>query len=991
MAKSARASSRKLNNQKLKKNVFGPVEAARTERLSAKLMELVAQQLPVAKEVEGAKEAGAVEAVADSTPSAQLRDENTEGMDMNGPLQRSASCLANEAAAMDVDSAAARGTGAGTKRIVKRKVKKGSIVFRRYKDRSHRTICFLASIPLAAASARRALLYCHDGRAAGRTHASLGGPASGRGQCSYPALAGRSFGQGFFPYKPLLPGLAEYADLGYGPPAPAPFDRVIFMVVDALRSGEAVPFTALASSPTVTMPRLKALTTGSTPSFLDVVLNVDEGDRSSSLASQDTWLAQMRARQPDQKLLLYGDDTWLKLFPDTFDRADGTTSFFVSDFTDVDRNVTRHVAGELAAADWSVLVLHYLGLDHIGHKGGPHSPHMTAKQREMDDVVRLVCDALASEPHLAKTLLVLAGDHGMNEAGNHGASSAGETSPALLFVAPRLRVLAGDNDGRPARTSPLADRDDFHFYQTVDQADLAPTLAALLGFPAPRNSLGTLIPDFLPLWPQRRDRAHLLLQNAHQMLAVLTAAFGPTPFERRDDATDFRDCADPRSDDITRLGCSWQDIVRHSPGPEGDLDGEWTAQTIGWLRLAQSTMSGMASDYDLVKLGLGLAAATASVVLAVGSSVLLGSGRGGIAAVVTAWVATVGLRKLAANQKDVLPPVVAVVGALTAFRLVRAWNQTGQKFAGAPDVAKTFLQPQPQLLWALVGATYVLIGWRLAGSLCSSRSQAVVVMPAVVLLVALAFSFKLAFALEDSPELVGDAVRPLADLFRSTSTVVNASLVTRARIVFVGLSIATSVVVVAGRQAAIAAGLLHVYSLLAVTQSRPVNVPLFLLFDVVFRFLARQQAELAPAELTTASLLLQTASFFALGGTNAISSVDLSSAYNGITTFSAPAVGLLIFVSNWAAPIYWALAAVVLLLQQQKQSPALLWIRHVALLTVFAAGSTAAVMAACAAMRTHLFVWTVFSPKFLYCTAWSLGMHLGVNVALGGLLYGLGR
>lgn len=50
MAKSARASSRKNNNQKLKKNVFGPVESARTERLSAKLMELVAQQIPAREE-----------------------------------------------------------------------------------------------------------------------------------------------------------------------------------------------------------------------------------------------------------------------------------------------------------------------------------------------------------------------------------------------------------------------------------------------------------------------------------------------------------------------------------------------------------------------------------------------------------------------------------------------------------------------------------------------------------------------------------------------------------------------------------------------------------------------------------------------------------------------------------------------------------------------------------------------------------------------------
>lgn len=43
MAKSARASSVKKNNQRLKKNVFGPVETARNNRLSAKLLELATQ------------------------------------------------------------------------------------------------------------------------------------------------------------------------------------------------------------------------------------------------------------------------------------------------------------------------------------------------------------------------------------------------------------------------------------------------------------------------------------------------------------------------------------------------------------------------------------------------------------------------------------------------------------------------------------------------------------------------------------------------------------------------------------------------------------------------------------------------------------------------------------------------------------------------------------------------------------------------------------
>lgn len=52
------------------------------------------------------------------------------------------------------------------------------------------------------------------------------------------------FATGFFPYKPFMPGLAKYEELGLSngvgegwqePPA-APFDKLVFMVVDALRS-----------------------------------------------------------------------------------------------------------------------------------------------------------------------------------------------------------------------------------------------------------------------------------------------------------------------------------------------------------------------------------------------------------------------------------------------------------------------------------------------------------------------------------------------------------------------------------------------------------------------------------------------------------------------------------------------------------------------------------------------------------------------------------
>jgi hypothetical protein len=51
MAKSSRSSVIKTNNRRLKKNVFGPIESARAERLSAKLLALAAEAKPV-KDVE---------------------------------------------------------------------------------------------------------------------------------------------------------------------------------------------------------------------------------------------------------------------------------------------------------------------------------------------------------------------------------------------------------------------------------------------------------------------------------------------------------------------------------------------------------------------------------------------------------------------------------------------------------------------------------------------------------------------------------------------------------------------------------------------------------------------------------------------------------------------------------------------------------------------------------------------------------------------------
>lgn len=148
---------------------------------------------------------------------------------------------------------------------------------------------------------------------------------------------------------------------------------------------------------------------------------------------------------------------------------------------------------------------------------------MIPKQHEMDGIVKQIYEAMTTKEHLESTLLVLLGDHGMNDAGNHGGSAPGETSPALVFISPKLKLI-----GHGAK-SPAEFQENFQYYYTVEQSDIAPTLGALLGFPVPRNNLGAFIPHFLPFWSSSR------FLKSCQNQKILN-----TDLEQR--ATKFRSC-----------------------------------------------------------------------------------------------------------------------------------------------------------------------------------------------------------------------------------------------------------------------------------------------------------------------------------------------------------------------------------------------------------------------------------------------------------------
>ncbi|XP_077777681.1 GPI ethanolamine phosphate transferase 2, catalytic subunit isoform X4 [Podarcis muralis] len=347
------------------------------------------------------------------------------------------------------------------------------------------------------------------------------------------ALGVGLFLRGFFPVPVRsLPRSGALA----GPPAEPPptgfssnwtkvpsplFKKAVIVLIDALRDdfvfgskgkrfmpyttqlverGTSHSFVAEAKPPTVTMPRIKALTTGSIPGFIDVIMNLN-----SPALLEDNLIQQAKAA--GKRIIFYGDDTWVRLFPKQFVEYDGTTSFFVSDYTEVDDNVTRHLDNVMKREDWDLLILHYLGLDHIGHLSGPHSPLIGPKLSEMDNIIKKIHTSLLSKEEGEVTsphLLVVCGDHGMSETGSHGGSSEGEVRTPLLFVS-----SAFDRAGGLLKPPEL-----------VQQTDLAVTLAIGLGLPISRNSVGQLL---LPVVQQKtvREQLRYLHLNGFQLSRLL--------------------------------------------------------------------------------------------------------------------------------------------------------------------------------------------------------------------------------------------------------------------------------------------------------------------------------------------------------------------------------------------------------------------------------------------------------------------------------------
>ncbi|KAJ2786640.1 major facilitator super transporter protein [Coemansia interrupta] len=929
------------------------------------------------------------------------------------------------------------------------------------------------------------------------------------------------FVKGFFPYKRSIPGFASVQDQPESfaggspqePPAPQ-YDRLVVMLVDALRNdfvfgnnsamaytqgllrdGRAVGYTAKALAPTVTMPRIKALMTGTVPNFLDAVLNIAESDTSSSLKFQDNLLWQLKNR--GKAINMFGDDTWLRLFPDVFSRTDGTSSFFVTDTVEVDANVTRNVRPELERDGWDVTIFHYLGLDHIGHLAGPDSPLMRPKQEEMDHVVRDILEIvsaqdvkrLAADSSARPTLFVLLGDHAMNEIGNHGGNSHLETSTVFVFVGEGIRGQPIADKGRNALSALLTN--------VVPQINLVPTLALLFGVPVPKNNLGLPLPELIAGYSDG-ERLRLLQIAAHQIYGVVLANDPDlaTIDIAKETAGDAMPTCDSDHDPVSMvLRCEYiraltahKRFTKARPGSAAGAAAAAAAATAegeyySFMGHANAHLSRTFSGYDLNAMSVGIALFCVSTMLLVALYQASSSGIANfktkriimsvpaIALLVTYvislnssslieeehqfwyhWVQTMFFLRLLTSRHS--GGVVRTFFQMCLFRIARAWNQTGQNWPGEIDIRYYLNSSYNRLMWFMVLVTFALFGvcasWihrsaASAESLRRSKSGA----PSIhvgrsryrrrlaygqrifrgVLSTALANALVYQMERNGGWQVVGlsqpvwSVVRwftpsELADVARFVYLLTFAAALLGTGCAWLRRRSGVSdhaVLVTAALEGLV--GLLPLLLLLA----RPHNIPVFAIFVAMFVLffpqllprtgfgrkgsVAVQTAGCGPAEVCSNEwrlsalrpskalvlLCLVHASFFVLGNSNSLASLDLSNAYAGVSRYNEGLVGVLLFTANWAGPLWWAAAGFATLALSAADDTAagpedgrmqrlLGWIVAAHL---WQAATILVLSVVVTLMRTHLFIWSVFSPRYLYQIAWFAGFYLAAVTAGG--------
>ncbi|OAF69799.1 Glycosylphosphatidylinositol-anchor biosynthesis protein 7 [Intoshia linei] len=219
-------------------------------------------------------------------------------------------------------------------------------------------------------------------------------------------------------------------------------------------------------APTTTTQRIKAISTGTIPSLVEISQNFI-----SDSVQIDSILYQFFHNK--RNLAFMGDDTWHKLFPSFISDEYAFESFDIFDIYSNDVSINSNI-DHVFKSMWDFLIVHYLGVDHVGHSFND------INHREMAIVLDGINENIANIVQLMDndTILFIIGDHGMTPSGNHGGDSEDETNSALFIYSPGQEIFT-----------------DLVTNKTAYQTDFVPTFASLMGIPIPFGNMGQMLPN----------------------------------------------------------------------------------------------------------------------------------------------------------------------------------------------------------------------------------------------------------------------------------------------------------------------------------------------------------------------------------------------------------------------------------------------------------------------------------------------------------------
>ncbi|XP_028773569.1 GPI ethanolamine phosphate transferase 3-like [Neltuma alba] len=359
-------------------------------------------------------------------------------------------------------------------------------------------------------------------------------------------------------------------------------DKLQVLRMVASRNGSSARiFKAFADPPTTSLQRLKGLTTGGLPTFVDV------GNSFGAPAIvEDNLIHQLV--QNGKKVLMMGDDTWTQLFPHHFERSYPYPSFNVKDLDTVDNGCIDHLIPSLHEENWDVLISHFLGVDHAGHIFGVDSNPMIEKLQQYNNILERVIEELESQSGPGglheNTMLIVMGDHGQTLNGDHGGGGSEEVETAVFamnFKKPPSSIPP-EFDSSACRL----DMDGNNVcISSMQQLDFAATVSALIGIPFPYGSIGRINPELYALgarrWdlgaPQEPSESDVWMQNYANVLCV-----NSWQVKRYIDVYSASSAVGFSSDDLSRIASTYAQAESH------------------WLHSTKKLLSGSKNGSDTI-------------------------------------------------------------------------------------------------------------------------------------------------------------------------------------------------------------------------------------------------------------------------------------------------------------------------------------------------------------------------------------------------------